>query len=740
MSEVFPAPGKGRWAVHFDRTAAELTADLAATGYRLVSIKSYLAGTRRLYAASSVENTGVTTNWSPWITVADLKAQLAAEDGRLISLDAFVFREQVHCAAVWVKNDGRSWDWRVAVNESTLRSILADVRGKLTCLRTYQRSDVTGGPFDCAAIWGDSDGRDWDWSADIDFDSLYYRLKNGPLNGQELVSWDSYTLGGKTRFAYVTWRGAASHGWYFRTPVPGPELTEQVRGLCCYPFDVCRTYPDGFGIVQYAYPPIPHPSARTLLSFSGTGTITDINTEGIQLNTLTANVANVSGTTVNVSRAVRFFPGPGGWCWFVRDHWSAANPGVAFGVPAAGLVSGASSSSGEVWNSGQSMAFAATQVEASAGSFQQQEFVTFPLLAAGAAVPSPLTDIAPPAYVGLQGPLEILRMTDNRRLLEIRGQVVNLAGRTMHIRGIHLDLLDPAGKSVYFADLPLKFKLDFDETAKDVPADYDKTNPKHLLSPLPRFHHLIEVPGGYSGGSLEIVLHIQTKNFYTDADPDSVIGTLECFHNRRLLPVAEGEVLQIGSPVKGRFKWGNGPGAADWHTHWYPAGRYAYDLVKVDEENRELKPGTDGKKNEDSLSWGAEIRSASAGDVVFVHDSETDHLPDAALTPPIVHPPRANMIVIRTGNTRFYYAHVQQSSAQVAVGDSVTTGQIIGLIGNNGPSSGPHLHFGAYTHESVGTSNPTGVIRPLAISLTPQSSTVSLPVVVPLDGAYLDTP
>ena len=736
MSEIILAPNKGHWAVHADRTESELRADLAATGYRLISIKSYLDGNRRLFTACSVENIGVISGWTPRITTADLTAQLAAERGRLISLDAFVENGKTYCAAVWVRDEGTvQWNWSVGESEQTLLARVAREDGQLTCVRVFQ---LPAGSFLCAAIWVKADGRPWYWSASVEFDDLYDRLKNGPLNSQEIVSLDSFTIGGKTRFAFVTWRGAASDGWYYRTPVPGPELSKHVRELCCYPFDVCRTYPSGFAIVQYAYPPIAHPNATTLVKLGGAGVITDITPEVIEVISNTVSATHSMGNTVTFSRAVRFFSSPGGWSWFDDRTWNPGIPTSLACIPSTGVAPGNEFVCNENWSSGAPMEFAMTQVEASDGNFQQQEFAPIPLVAHGSPVPAPLLDIAPPAFVGLQAPLEILRMTDGHRLLELKGQVVNFSGREMHIVGIHIDLLNPGGKSVYHADLPLVFKLDFDETGKAAPADYDKANPNHLVSPLPRFRHLIEVPNNYAGGSLEIVLHIQTTNLFTDADPESVIGTKECFHNRRVIPVAEGFVLQISSPVKGRYQWSNGPGAKDWHVHFYPAARYAYDIGKVDDHNRKFDDGK-GSGNADYFSWNQEIYSASKGTVVFVRETEEDHLPDW----PGRLPERsgmANMVVIRDGNVRYLYAHLKKNSATVAVGDAVTAGQVIGRIGNTGMSSGPHLHLAVFDHDPIGTASATGVLRPLAISVPATNTMAGMPMMVPVDGAVLVTP
>ncbi len=50
-----------------------------------------------------------------------------------------------------------------------------------------------------------------------------------------------------------------------------------------------------------------------------------------------------------------------------------------------------------------------------------------------------------------------------------------------------------------------------------------------------------------------------------------------------------------------------------------------------------------------------------------------------------------NLVIVENGAYRTYYAHL--SSIPVAVGDSVKAGSTIGLSGNTGNSTGPHLHY-----------------------------------------------
>jgi murein DD-endopeptidase MepM/ murein hydrolase activator NlpD len=51
-------------------------------------------------------------------------------------------------------------------------------------------------------------------------------------------------------------------------------------------------------------------------------------------------------------------------------------------------------------------------------------------------------------------------------------------------------------------------------------------------------------------------------------------------------------------------------------------------------------------------------------------------------------------VIIDLGGGHFaFYAHFQPGSLRVKLGDRVKRGQVLGLVGNSGNSTEPHLHF-----------------------------------------------
>ncbi|MHA1198409.1 MAG: M23 family metallopeptidase [Candidatus Heimdallarchaeaceae archaeon] len=130
---------------------------------------------------------------------------------------------------------------------------------------------------------------------------------------------------------------------------------------------------------------------------------------------------------------------------------------------------------------------------------------------------------------------------------------------------------------------------------------------------------------------------------------------------------------------------------------------FGFDLVKVDKDMN-LSTNSD-KKNESFCFYGEEVLVIADGIVVDTLDIVPDNpaagelLADEEMGKLIAEhgylPAAAgNYIVIEHPNNEFsFYAHLILNSLKVKKGDKVKQGQVIGLLGNSGNSTGPHLHF-----------------------------------------------
>jgi Polyglycine hydrolase-like, structural repeat/Peptidase family M23 len=143
---------------------------------------------------------------------------------------------------------------------------------------------------------------------------------------------------------------------------------------------------------------------------------------------------------------------------------------------------------------------------------------------------------------------------------------------------------------------------------------------------------------------------------------------------------------------------------------------FAYDLgvVWFDQAANQwtgLLPGKDGSKNEHFRIWGKPVYAMANGTVVeFRNDIPTNPSPPADLSPP--HPVEGNHFYIQHGAELCLYAHFQPGSLNsnlLQVGAFVSKGQFLGLAGNSGNSTAPHLHL----HSLKGIAPWSGPLRPL---------------------------
>ena len=121
------------------------------------------------------------------------------------------------------------------------------------------------------------------------------------------------------------------------------------------------------------------------------------------------------------------------------------------------------------------------------------------------------------------------------------------------------------------------------------------------------------------------------------------------------------------------------------------SGRYAYDLVVLDNQGRRAVGDESVETN--WVGFGAPVVAPVTGVVVEARADMPDNgewNPETLPTDPNVL--FGNHVIIEHNGAYVVLAHLKQDSVRVAVGDRVREGQVIGAVGHSGSSLFPHLH------------------------------------------------
>jgi len=121
--------------------------------------------------------------------------------------------------------------------------------------------------------------------------------------------------------------------------------------------------------------------------------------------------------------------------------------------------------------------------------------------------------------------------------------------------------------------------------------------------------------------------------------------------------------------------------------------RYAIDWVRP-ENGSTFR----GKREDNSAyhAYGAEVIAVADGTIVAVKDGIPENVPGltSRAVPITLETIGGNLVVHDIGQGQYaFYAHLQPGSLRVKPGDRVQRGQVLGLLGNSGNSTEPHLHF-----------------------------------------------
>jgi peptidase M23-like protein len=122
--------------------------------------------------------------------------------------------------------------------------------------------------------------------------------------------------------------------------------------------------------------------------------------------------------------------------------------------------------------------------------------------------------------------------------------------------------------------------------------------------------------------------------------------------------------------------------------------RFAIDYMRLDDQGRLVSGDPAAVESYDA--YGAEVLAVGDATVVATLDSLDDQVPGSLPDPSTItlETVDGNHVVIDLGDGRYgFYAHLQKGSVTVAPGDRVRRGEVLGLLGNSGNTSAPHLHF-----------------------------------------------
>ena len=155
------------------------------------------------------------------------------------------------------------------------------------------------------------------------------------------------------------------------------------------------------------------------------------------------------------------------------------------------------------------------------------------------------------------------------------------------------------------------------------------------------------------------------------------------------IPKIERNITKLQLPFKQEWTvvWGGDTIELNYHVE-SEMQKNAFDILITNKKGNSYK--TNGKENEDYYAFGKELFAPCDGEVVKVFNGIVDNKIGEMNSKDIT----GNTVIIKTKNNEYlFFCHFKNETIKVKQGGKIKQGQLLGLCGNSGHSSEPHLHF-----------------------------------------------
>ena len=158
---------------------------------------------------------------------------------------------------------------------------------------------------------------------------------------------------------------------------------------------------------------------------------------------------------------------------------------------------------------------------------------------------------------------------------------------------------------------------------------------------------------------------------------------------RKRPPIPNHNNTPVILPFKGQWQCFWGGETEEQNKHIVLSNqRHAFDFVIVDSSGKSFKDK--GKVLTDYYAYGQNVYAPANGIVTDVTNGVRDNEP-GNLNPFFA---LGNSLIIKINTNEYVVlAHFQNNSVRVKVGDEIKRGQVLGLCGNSGNTTEPHIHF-----------------------------------------------